>query len=147
MLQTGYADDLALVTGTKMAVDAFVNNEKVLLRLQEWSQWTNARGTKGLAVKPKTCIAAGFRHGEPVDPKLKVWESEGVYYSRCLEPGEAFKFLGKGLLDTQSTTWHKETMENKFNEYAKLIDGTLLTGFKRHGYGNTALWPSSHGIS
>ena len=45
----------------------------------------------------KKCIAAGFRNGEPVDPKLKVWESEGVYYPRCLEPGGAFKFLGKSL--------------------------------------------------
>ena len=30
LLQTGYADDLALVTGTRMGVDAFANNEKVL---------------------------------------------------------------------------------------------------------------------
>ena len=95
MLQTGYADDLALVTGTRMGVDAFANNEKVLRRLQEWSEWSKAGGAKGLVVKPKKCIAAGFRNGEPVDPKLKVWESEGVYCPRCLEPGEAFKFVGK----------------------------------------------------
>ena len=95
LLQTGYADDLAFVTGTRMGVDAFANNEKVLRRLQEWSEWTKSGGTKGSVVKPKKCIAAGFRNGEPVDPKLKVWESEGVYYPRCLEPGEAFKFLGK----------------------------------------------------
>ena len=79
LLQTGYADDLALVTGTRMGVDAFANNEKVLRRLQEWSEWSKAGGAKGLVVKPKKCIAAGFRNGEPVDPKLNMWESEGVY--------------------------------------------------------------------
>ena len=87
LLQTGYADDLALVTDNRMGVDAFSNNEKVLQRLQEWSEWSKAGGAKGLVVKPKKCIAAGIRNGEPVDPKLKVWESEGVYYLRCLEPG------------------------------------------------------------
>ena len=131
LLQTGYADDLALVTGTRMGVDAFANNEKVLQRLQEWSEWSKAGGAKGLVVKPKKCIAAGFRNGEPVDPKLKVWESDGIYYPRCLEPGEAFKFLGKSLLATLSNNWHKEAMEGKFNEYAKLIDGTLLTGIQK----------------
>ena len=112
-------------------MDAFANNEKVLQRLQEWSEWSKAGGAKGLVVKPKKCIAAGFRNGEPVDPKLKVWESEGVYYPQCLEPGEAFKFLGKSLLAALSNNWHKEAMEGKFNEYAKLIDGTLLTGIQK----------------
>ena len=131
LLQTGYADDLALVTGTRRGVDAFVNNERVLLRLQEWLQWTTAGGTKGLAVKPKKCIAAGFRHGQPTDPKLKVWECEGAHYPRCLEPNEAFKFLGKGLLANLSNAWHKERLEGRFNEFAKLIDDTLLTGIQK----------------
>ena len=78
LLQTGYADDLALVTGTRTGVDAFAKDEKILWRLQEWSEWTKAGGAKGLVAKPKKCIATGFRNGEPVDPKLKVWESEGV---------------------------------------------------------------------
>ena len=41
------------------------------------------------------------------------------------------KFLDKGLLDTLSNTRHKETMENKFNEYAKLIHATLLIGIQK----------------
>jgi len=131
LLQTGYADDLALVTGTRAGVDAFKNNERVLHRLQDWLVWTKAGGTKGLAAKPKKCIAAGFRHGEVVDPELKVWESEGKHYPRCLEAGEAFKFLGKGLLADLSNSWHKEKLEKKFNEYANLIDGTLLTGIQK----------------
>ena len=60
-----------------------------------------------------------------------MWESEGVHYPWCLEPGEAFKFLVKGLLATLSNTWHKETMEHKFNQYVKVIDGTLLTAIQK----------------
>ena len=131
LLQTGYADDLALVTGTRGGVDAFANNEKVLNRLQDWLVWTKAGGTKGLEAKPKKCIAAGFRNGEVVDPGLKVWESGGKYYPRCLEPGEAFKFLGKGLLADLSNSWHKLKLEKVFNEYANLIDKTLLTGIQK----------------
>ena len=84
-----------------------------------------------MAAKPKKCIAADFRHGESIDPTLKMRESEGVYYPPCLEPGGAFKFLGKGLLATLAETWHKEKLEGKFNEYANLIDGTLLTGVQK----------------
>ena len=90
LLQTGYADDLALVTGTRIGVDAFANIEKVLRRLQEWSEWSKAGGAKGLVMNPKKCIAAGFRKGEPVDPKLKVWESEGAYYPLCLGKHSSF---------------------------------------------------------
>ena len=84
-----------------------------------------------MEAKPKKCIAAGFRNGEVVDPGLKVWESGGKYYPRCLEPGEAFKFLGKGLLADLSNSWHKLKLEKVFNEYANLIDKTLLTGIQK----------------
>ena len=60
-----------------------------------------------------------------------MWESEGKHYPRCLEPGEAFKFLGKGLLADLSNSWHKESLKRKFDEYATLIDGTLLTGMPK----------------
>lgn len=131
LLQTGYADDLALVTGTRGGVNAFENNDIVLNRLQDWLVWIRAGGTKGLAAKPKKCIAAGFRSGEVVDPELKVWESEGKYYPRCLKPGEAFKFLGKGLMANLSNSWHKEGLKKKFEDYSTLIDGTLLTGIQK----------------
>ena len=131
LMQTGYADDLALVTGTRAGVDAFANNERLLHQLQDWLVWTRAGGTKGLAAKPKKCIAAGFRNGEAVDPELNVWESEGKHYHRCLKPGEAFKFLGKGLMADLSNSWHKEGLKRKFEEYAALIDETLLTGIQK----------------
>ena len=57
--------------------------------------------------------------------------SGGKYYPRCLEPGEAFKFLGKGLLADLSNSWHKLKLEKVFNEYANLIDKTLLTGIQK----------------
>ena len=45
--------------------------------------------------------------------------------------GEAFKFLGKGLLADLSNSWHKESLKRRFDAYATLIDGTLLTGIQK----------------
>ena len=70
VLQTGYADDLGIVTGTRGPMDAFQNNEKVLKRLQEWLDWT-----RSMKAKPKKCITSGLKHGKAIDPELKIWNS------------------------------------------------------------------------
>lgn len=122
---TGYADDLGIVTGTHGNRDAFVNNERALKRLQDWLEWT-----KSMKAKPKKCIASGLKHGKPIDPKLKVWESQGQWFPKFLAD-ENFKFLGKGLLADVSSRWAKIAVKKKFSEYTKLIDSTLLTGIQK----------------
>ena len=122
---TGYAHDRGLVMGTHDNRDAFVNNEQALMRLQDWLEWT-----KSMKAKPKKCIASGLKHGKPIDPKLKVWESQGQWFPKFLAD-ENFKFLGKGLLADVSSRWAKIAVKKKFREYTKLIDSTLLTGIQK----------------
>jgi hypothetical protein len=122
---TGYADDLGIVTGRHGENGAFHNNEKALKRLQEWLAWT-----RSMKAKPKKCIASGLLNGKPVDPELKVWESQGTWYPKFLED-EVFKFLGKGLVADASSTQSKEMILATFEKYAKLIDGTFLTGVEK----------------
>ena len=122
---TGYADDLGLVTGRHGDENAFANNELVLRKLQEWLDWTTS-----MKAKPKKCIATGLSNGIPIDPQLRVWESEGKWYPKYLSE-ESFKFLGKGLLADLSSRVAKENIQHQFIEYAKLIDSTLLTGVEK----------------
>ena len=50
-----------------------------------------------MKAKPKKCISSGLRHGEPFDPKLKVWSSGGEWFPKFMGD-DHFKFLGKGLV-------------------------------------------------
>ena len=131
LLQTGYADDLALVTGTRDGVNASENNEKVLKLLDGWLKWTRSRNGKGMKAKPKKCIASALCNGKAVNPQLKVWEENGKWFPRCLETDEVFKFLGKGLLADLSNKAAKASLKQKFLKFTELIDSTLLNGSQK----------------
>ena len=104
VFQTGYADDLGIVTGTRGPVGAFQNNEKVLKRFQEWLNWTMS-----MKAKPKKCISSGLKHGKVTDPELKVWESNGEWFPKWIGEG-SFKFLGKSLVAEVSSRWAKKNV-------------------------------------
>ena len=125
VLVTGYADDIGLLTGSRCGRDAFRNNELVLKRLQAWLEWTQS-----MKAKPKKCISSGLRHGEPFDPKLKVWSSGGEWFPKFMGD-DHFKFLGKGLVKDISDSYAKMLVKQKFNSYTALIDGTLLSGIEK----------------
>ena len=118
-MQTGYADDLCITTGTHGRHSAASNNELVLKKFQEWLQWSQT-----MAAKPKKCIASGLKGGKPFDPELKVWESEGKWFPKYLND-DHFKHLGKDLLADFSEAQAKKVLAKR-NEYVHLVDGTLL---------------------
>ena len=104
VFQTGYTDDLGIVTGTRGLVDAFQNNEKVLKRLQEWLDWTQS-----MKAKPKKCITSGLKHGKAIDPELKVWNSNGQWFAKWIGE-DSFKFLGKSLVAELSSRSAKKNV-------------------------------------
>ena len=125
VMQTGYADDLCITTGTHGRHSAASNNELVLKKFQEWLQWSQT-----MAAKPKKCIASGLKGGKPFDPELKVWESEGKWFPKYLND-DHFKHLGKDLLADFSEAQAKKKVLAKLNEYVDLVDGTLLNNIPK----------------
>ena len=75
VLVMGYADHIGLLTGTPCGSDAFRNNKLVLRMIQACLELTQS-----MKAKPKKCISSGLRHGEPFDPKLKVWFNGGEWF-------------------------------------------------------------------
>ena len=120
-MQTGYADDLWVNTGTHGRHSAASNTELVLKKFQEWLQWLQT-----MAAKPKKCIASGLKGGKPFDPELKVWESEGKWFPKYLDD-DHFKHLGKDLLADFSEAQAKKKVLAKLNEYVDLVDGTMTS--------------------
>ena len=108
IFQTGYADDLGIVTGTRGPMDAFQNNEKVLKRLQEWLDWT-----RSMKAKPKKCITSGLKHGKAIDPELKVWNSNDQWFPKWIGE-DSFKFLGKSLVAELSSRSAKKNVLGKY---------------------------------
>ena len=89
-------------------------NPKVLKRLQAWLEWTQS-----MKAKPKKCIFSGLRHGEPFDPKLKVWSNGGEWFPKFMG-NDHFNFLGKGLVKDISDSYEKMLVKQKFNSYTAL---------------------------
>ena len=83
-----------------------------------------------MAAKPKKCIASGLKGGDPFDPELMVWESEGKWFPEYLDD-DHFKHLGKDLLADFSEAQAKKKVLAKRKEYVCLMDGTLLNGIPK----------------
>ena len=67
-----------------------------------------------MKAKQNKCISSDLRHGEPFDPKLKVWSSGGEWFPKFMGD-DYFKFLGEGLVKDISDTYAKMPVKQKCN--------------------------------